>query len=496
MQDIANTWFNQAVSIWSDDPHQVAVAAAKLEQARALSTDPRIAIHLAAMYIKMNRNGDATSVYREAMHDDPADVELSYHAGAHVLRHGRTDDIRAFFENLAKIRPADPLANMVLGVHRQFPSYVHQVTSEIGAAAAGRRRFILCCALWGESFIRDFLRYTVAALLSPDNVPVLSERYDVHFVVFTTPKDEVALRADPIFKRLVQLAKPHFVHIDPFMIECARSPHYMIAAHTKFSLMSCSHYVALEAGRRLDAEVMNIGADNILNDGFLANAAKILEGDVSVVAVPGFRLYRDKVLAEIDGRYRRKDGVIEVPMREFARLLCDHIPDSCFVDSERFTRFPLFLCWRVADEGVLVFANHYMPYIVRARFLKGPLSPSIDPVDGRFLFREMPDLSKMHLVRDAEIAVFDAGDNPLVEEPPADRNILDTREVGLWLWCYWDALRERYFRAGLRIAKRAPSAAAWEEAEIEARGVVEQIMAHTQTLEAGNRQRRTWNFAP
>jgi hypothetical protein len=285
------------------------------------------------------------------------------------------------------------------------------------------------------------------------------------------------------------------VHIDPFMIECAKSPHYMIAAHTKFSLMSCSHYLALETGRRLDADVMTIGADNVVNDGFLANAAKILEGDVSVIAVPGFRLYRDRVLAEIDARFRRQDGVVEVPMGQFAKLLCDHMPESCFVDSEQFTRFPLFLCWRVGSEGMLVFANHYMPYIIRARFLKGPLTPSIDPVDGRFLLRELPSLDKLHLVRDAEIAVFDAGDNPLVDPPPKERSVLEVRDVGLWLWCYWDALRERYFRAGMRIATKPPSAA-WDEAERAARAVVSEIIAHTQTLEAGNHRRNTWNIAP
>lgn len=495
-RDIANTWFNDAVALWARDPHQVRAACEQLEKALALSNEPRIVIHLAATYVKMNRNDEAMEAYRRGVQDHPHNRELWHHAGVHVLRHGDWSDARDLYDSILSIDRDDLFANFFLLMDRNFPHYVDRLTRAIAGRSTGAshgRRFIITCAVWGPRYVKDFLDYALASLLAEGNLRAMAGRHEVHFAIFTTAEDRDALRGHVNFKRASRHAKIHFIIFHPHMIKCTRSSNDLVSNPAKFALMSCSHYVALEAGRRLDADVMPIGADNIVNADFLGKMADILEKDVSVVALPGFRLFRDQVLPLLESKYRGKDGVITIKTPEFKQLLVDLIPKPFHVDSETFTQFPLFLCWRIEGEGLLVHANHLMPYAIRARFLKGPLEPSIDPVDGRFLLRNFPDISKIYIVKDTEMAVFDAADNPLVETRFNAKQKLSVEDIGLWLWCYWDELRERYFRTPIRIAT-GPENGGSGDVEREAADTIEAILNQTAGLEAQNAKHTSWRI--
>ena len=58
-------------ALWSADPHRVQEAIDKVEQAWALTRDPEIAIQLATMYDRANRNDDALVVLRQAFRRNP-----------------------------------------------------------------------------------------------------------------------------------------------------------------------------------------------------------------------------------------------------------------------------------------------------------------------------------------------------------------------------------------------------------------------------------------
>ena len=53
-------------------PHRIAGAIDRVEQAWSLARDPKVAIQLATMYDRVNRNEDALVVLREASHNDPS----------------------------------------------------------------------------------------------------------------------------------------------------------------------------------------------------------------------------------------------------------------------------------------------------------------------------------------------------------------------------------------------------------------------------------------
>src|SRR5215475_12678977 len=68
---VAKRLHQEANRIWSERPHEIADAIDKVEQVWALTHDPDIAVQLATMYDKANRNLDALVVLRDAFHRDP-----------------------------------------------------------------------------------------------------------------------------------------------------------------------------------------------------------------------------------------------------------------------------------------------------------------------------------------------------------------------------------------------------------------------------------------
>src|SRR4051812_36310832 len=63
----------EGTEMWSRDSHLVGAAIDKVERAWALSHDPAIAVQLATLYDRANRNDEALVVLREAFRQWPAD---------------------------------------------------------------------------------------------------------------------------------------------------------------------------------------------------------------------------------------------------------------------------------------------------------------------------------------------------------------------------------------------------------------------------------------
>src|SRR6516162_9469866 len=63
---VAKRLHQEANRIWSERPHDIAEAIDKVEQVWALTRDPEIAVQLATMYDKANRNHDGLVVLHDA----------------------------------------------------------------------------------------------------------------------------------------------------------------------------------------------------------------------------------------------------------------------------------------------------------------------------------------------------------------------------------------------------------------------------------------------
>ena len=297
---VATQLLREGSALWSSDPHRVQEAIDKVEQAWALTRDPEIAIQLATMYDRANRNDDALVVLRQAFRRNPDHALLRHHAAITLLRHGAPDDIRDFFESVLKVDAQDAFARFVMTLLDRYDGWVAQLASSIERKRDGRQPFVISLPVWGETHSAYCERFFCASLLSPNNLPALARSHSIHIAVFTTAESEQALRAKPLFCRLEEHATVDFIHYPAELVDyraamqacygdekvhySENSLAFYYERNCKFALMSCAHYVALAAGRATDAFVSCLVADLALNDGALLAMADRMSNADAVLA--------------------------------------------------------------------------------------------------------------------------------------------------------------------------------------------------------------------
>lgn len=468
---------------------------ALVEASWALAKDPDTACRLGVMYERANRNGDATVLFGDALRLFPSDASLRYQCAAHMLRHGECSDIRNFLQFVAEFDPNDPFVAYTTRMMRAQSDFVVEAEAKVGATPADKPRVLMCFPVWGEDYISDFMGFACSSLLAEGNLPQASQRWAVHILVFTSTSGEASIRANPRFGQLGRHATLHFLHYstDALDYRLAMDRHYgerlgaLYARALKFQLHSAPHYATLEAGRRLGALVMPLAADVVFGDGTLFSALSIMDGPVDVVNVAGFRLPRDQVLNDAEARFRRPDGVLQIPPSAHGELVAKFIPPALFADSNAFTDFPLFLCWRVPKGGVLAHVTHFHPLCVRAAAFTKAFEFTIDPVDGRFLSRQLISPARIHLITDMGVSISDWSGDPTYGAQTIGRMVPD--RVSLFLWMYWDDLREYYFRTPVRIGASPAPGGSWSAVETSAQRTVESIVAEAKRRESANRLR-------
>src|ERR1044071_8224023 len=199
---VAARLWREATELWSASPHRVQEAIDKVEQAWALTRDPEIAIQLATMYDRANRNDDALAVLRQAFRRSPDHALLRHHAAITLLRHGTPGDIRDFFESVLEVDAQDAFARFVMTLLDRYDAWVAQLAASIERKRDGRQPFVITLPVWGETHSAYCERFFCASLLSPNNLPALARDHSIHIAVFTTAECEEGLRAKPLFRRL------------------------------------------------------------------------------------------------------------------------------------------------------------------------------------------------------------------------------------------------------------------------------------------------------
>ena len=505
---VAKRLHKEANRIWVERPHDIGDAIDKIEQLWALTHDPDVAVQLATMYDKTNRNPDALVVLRDAFRRDPNHALVRHHAAITLLRHGEARDIRDFFDSVIALDAGDAFARFTLSLLDRYDQWVDRLVASVADASHGRRPFLIACPVWGQPFADHFVRYLCAGLLSTNNLPRLVKHCAAHLVIFTTAETEKYLRGDALFERLEEYATIHFLRYDDgdvgfgkAMEACygeikvfysERSLAFYYARNCKFLLMSCAHYVALAAGRRADAFVSCQVADTILNDGALSLMAEKLAGPSDAVLTNSIALEGPVIRAAFDRHSRRPDGVLEISSADCTRIVVEHLPAYNFADEQGRPRIPLRVCWRVGPQAVLVHGNHYHPMGLRPRAFDHPLHLSTDPVDSRFVDRSSLVPGRIHVVQDASIVALSIEDGPLEEQLVAGGTALSREEVAFWLWGYWGRVRGVLFRSPLRFGAATPQQ--WQVVEGAASKVIDAIVERAATLESDRQKRRSWRL--
>jgi hypothetical protein len=503
---VAGRLLRDAAELWPANPLLLQEAIDKVERAWALTRDPKIAIQLATMYDKANRNDDALVILRQASQENPRHALLRHHAAITLLRHGAPEDVQAFFESVLAIDPGDAFARFVMTMLERYDDWTRQIVSSMERNEGGRRPFLIGLPIWGVTYANYCARFLFATLVSPNNLPALAKDHAIHVAIFTDDETEKAFLSDPLFGLLCQHATIDFIRYgnlahygESMEAGYGQQPVYYsdqtlafyYARNCKFALMSCAHYVALAAGRATDAFVSCLVADNVFNDGAFPHMVAAM-ANADAVMLHSIQMH-GRILRPLLDTMRKPDGSLQLSSAQCEELVIKHFPAMNFADAGRLADPPLRLAWKMGDDGLLIHGNHYHPYCLRPKAFDHPLRLSIDPVDSRFIDRTSLEEGRVHVVQDASATCLSIDDDPILEPSENSMGSLSVPLFALWLWGYWGRLRGTLFRSPLRFG-RGPLDGEWAEVERSALATVDSIVDYAAGLDAAHRARKSWRL--
>ena len=226
--------------------------------------------------------------------------------------------------------------------------------------------FTMGCIVWGEEYIRNFLRYNVRSMLSEDNLPALAAQGQIVFSIVTDVAGEQRLRGDPLFVKLCEVADVEFTIIPESLIGILAQGHLVRNFYVLYGLLDhCSIYFAEGAGSHL----FMIPVDCVVASGSLVNMANYRHEGYECCGGGNLVAETETFLPAIDARFG-DDGAIRISTYELASLAFEHAHhyfQSQIIAAENgdFGRHPRELFWPV-EGGVEIHSVFIHPLFTTA----------------------------------------------------------------------------------------------------------------------------------
>ena len=294
----------------------------------------------------------------------PQEAEALDRLWVNLLRLGLFDELRHLAET-CKLPFRPEIKAFLDHCGAEFPACKAR-----GAAYRARHPgveiFTMGCIVWGEEYIRNFLRYNVRSMLSEDNLPALAAQGKVVFSIVTDQAGEQRLRSDPIFARLLAVADVEFTIIPDTIIGILRQGHLVRNFYVLYGMLDhCSIYFAEGAGSHL----FMIPVDCVVASGTLPNMANYRHEGYECCGGGNLVAETETFLPALDRRFAG-DEPIRISTVDLASLAFEHAHhyfQSQIIAAENrdFGRHPRELFWPV-DGGVEIHSVFIHPLFTTA----------------------------------------------------------------------------------------------------------------------------------
>ena len=299
------------------------------------------------------------------------------------------------------------------------------------ATRPASRIFHAVTHVWGRPYLDVFLNVCIPNQLGPGNVPALppGSRYRI----LTRSSDVAEIDAHPMVQALRDV-----IAVDIVVVEALDRQG---EGPSGIELMMACHRQAIDDILAADAAIIMLSADFVMSDNALAAVVQRHREGYRAVVNTGLRLAAESFLPALE---TSTVPLAALSSRQLVRLAWPHLHPhtlSMFADTDRFSKAPVAVYWRVGEAGLLGRCFHLHPLMVDpmrpARLLTGTN-------DGPYLAEACPDFSRVHVVTDSdELQMF--------EITTAQRQVVGATNAGISSWraaivaSRCDALQRRYW---------------------------------------------------
>jgi hypothetical protein len=348
----------------------------------------------------------------------------------------------------------------------------------------------LCLAVtfWGEEYRRYFLDFCLASLLSPGNLPAISDKSSARLFIATNDKDWDALQSEPNF-----LAAKTFIQIEhvPFEVGAYSS------AHEKMLGMSRAHKLLAAKMFKQQAKGIFLYPDMVAADNYISQLQDLQHQGFKVVLFMNVRFANDGLLKELRQNDLVRPGVpLALSPRQLVRLTLRHMHsemrrsgfDDPYDDYGCSSYF-----WRVGQDDLLFHCGNWVPALIDYGAINAHDDTTFDSstLDADYVAKNLSISDRVHFVRDTD-ELFMISFTPestvryslartLAYRFPPLRTSLKIIRAHHYL--YWqgtlDWLRKAQFPLPIRFRGGNAPEDSWRKVESRAAAIVERIERST-----------------
>jgi hypothetical protein len=345
---------------------------------------------------------------------------------------------------------------------------------------------------WGATFRTVFLDVCLPSLLSPKNIPYLTNKRDSRFIIVTTAADWIIIRDHPSFRRLATL-------VEPVMLEMPAPE--ALDRRSNLLLSSAGHRMATAEAFKARACTMVVAPDVIFSDGTVKTLQERAIAGFHVVLALGMRAEQDKTIAELKQRGMVAAGEpITLPPRAAVDLFLRNMHSESIVyewDAAYYTDWPAATWWRIPDNsGIAVRSVGWTPIFVNYSMIHQHRTKAFDAntIDGCYLYdnfgadpvfdviTDSDQLMQLSLTREADQTQFPLR-TPFAKRLPRLADYVKLGNLRVFVACYIDPLRRNAFRRTVRVHTGEIDEKIWRPVEVRAGMIVDAALRPSSRFE-------------
>jgi hypothetical protein len=239
----------------------------------------------------------------------------------------------------------------------------------------GLQKFKIVVPVWGETYLRTFLRYSLPSQMNQKNLIHLIETHNIDYVVYTRAADMKVLVKNHLVKKMLSLKILRIELIDEFEQEFNQNSNY------RYDLKSRIYALELRESAIESTPTYCLNADIFFSNNFFNETIKLIEGGAKAVQVFAPRTDLDAVRHIFEPMIETSSS-IEISATDLSKIWAANIHplnEMHFVENLENKDFhPSTLIWRIKEDSYYIKSFHLYPILVKPEKHNLTLSGTID----------------------------------------------------------------------------------------------------------------------
>lgn len=216
--------------------------------------------------------------------------------------------------------------------------------------------------VWGKEYLNTFIRVSLASQLSENNIPLISKKHKVEYVVYTLKSDKSYLENTDSFKILKELVNIRFEIIKKFKTKDV------------YRIYGQIHVRELKKSSKINESVFLINSDFVFSDGFFSKTLEEIKSGKKAVNIFCPRSNLESVSSILQSKFRESRDVVNVSSEDLTKIYLKNIHKlmayHLLPKAENDYFLPSSLMWRAKNGSLFVRNFHFHPILIYPNSIK------------------------------------------------------------------------------------------------------------------------------